>query len=223
MTDQKSSRHPDEPIEGFGDDREQEKHIEEIHSAILSREREEPEEGLEPTPWWVWAVGVALLFFGGFYLGRYGGSFRPVAHELEQRVAVATVGAVEAEEVRGDLVYANLCQVCHQADGKGVSRRYPPLVGSEWVVADPETPARIVLFGLQGPITVEGQTYNNKMPPQGDKLSDQEVAAVLTYIRSSWGNNAPAVSADLVKELREKHAGRGPWRAEELMQAREAE
>lgn len=206
----------------FGDDVE-EKHIEEIHAAILSREREEPQEGLEPTPWWVWAVGVILLFAGGFYLGRYGGSFQPVAHELYRAAPTALPAAQQKKEIRGDRIYANLCQVCHQPDGRGVGRRYPPLAASEWVQQDPETLARIVLFGLQGPITVKGTVFNNKMPPQGDKLNDEEVAAVLTYIRSQWGNSAPAVSPELVQQVRQQHAGRGPWTVPELLAAREAQ
>ncbi len=210
-----------QPPPPFGD-RGEEKDLEEIHATILSRERQEPEEGLEPTPWWVWAIGVLLLFFGGFYLGRYGGSFRPVAHELQQPAGVTAAEIKVKKEVRGDLIYVNVCQVCHQPDGKGVGNRYPPLAGSDWVVSDPETAARIVLFGLQGPIKVTGRMFQNKMPPQGDKLSDEEVAAVLSYVRSSWGNNAPAVSADLVKQIRETHKGHGPWTAQELTQAREA-
>ena len=77
-------------------------------------------------------------------------------------------------------------------------------------------PIRILLGGLQGPIEVNGQKYNNLMPPHID-LKDQEISDVLTFVRQTWSNDAPAVSESLVKETRAKHAGRNkPWTADEL-------
>jgi len=80
--------------------------------------------------------------------------------------------------------------------------RYPPLAGSEWVAKPPEVGARIVLFGLHGPIQVKGKTYDNEMPALGSQLTDEEIAAVLTYVRSSFGNQAGPVSVDVVKAAR---------------------
>ena len=208
----------DEAVEGAG--------IDVIHARIVAREEEEPEEGFERPPWWLWTVSTILLFAMGFYVGRYGGSFSTVAHEVEQpEVAAGWIGV--KREVRGDVVYAAVCQTCHQATGLGVAGQYPPLVGSEWLLQDPETPIRIVLRGLEGEITVKGTIYNNKMPAFHDKLSDEEIAAVLTHVRSSWGDAASGITAAEVDTIRhqttapeEFGAGRGPWSQAELLALR---
>ncbi|HXC25819.1 MAG TPA: cytochrome c [Gemmatimonadaceae bacterium] len=94
------------------------------------------------------------------------------------------------------------CAVCHQQTGLGMPGAYPPLAGSEWLLNNPEVPIRIVLHGLQGPITVKGSSFNNAMTPFGDQLSDAEIAAVISYERSSWGNSAPAITAAQVASVR---------------------
>lgn len=109
------------------------------------------------------------------------------------------------------------CAVCHQASGLGMPGAYPPLAGSEWLVNNPEVPIRIVLHGLQGPITVKGASFNNAMTPFADQLSDAEIAAVITYERSTWGNNASAITADQVKTVREAtKAQTAPWKPADL-------
>jgi mono/diheme cytochrome c family protein len=189
-------------------------HVNAIHARIVAREQKEPEEGFEPTPWWVWTISVLLLFAMGFYLGRYSGSWSTVAHEVESPQIAA--GEAPKKQVRGDLIYVGVCQTCHQPNGLGVAGQYPPLAGSEWLTADAETPIRIVLYGLEGPIAVRGGSYNNKMPPFHDKLSDEEIAAVLTHARSSWGNAAGAIKPEEVAALRSLHGVRGVWSAAEL-------
>jgi mono/diheme cytochrome c family protein len=208
------------PEGNFRDD-DEDADIYSIHSQIVSREKSEPDEGFEPTPWWVWTISVLVLFIMGYYLGRYSGTFGTVAHEVEMPLA-AMEEHIE-REVRGDILYAGMCQACHQSNGQGVPGRYPPLVGSDWVIRDAETPARIVLFGLEGPIIVRGNTYNERMDPFHNRLNDREIAAVVTYIRTTWGNEASEVSPDLVGELRESHQGRGLWRAPELEALRTSE
>ncbi|MEW6512044.1 MAG: cytochrome c [Bacteroidota bacterium] len=202
------------PPSAFNDKASEGVDVQRIHMNIVGREKEEPEEGFEPTPWWVWTASVLVLFAMGFYLGRYGGSFSPVAHEVENPAQTAAAPARPA--VKGDVVYAGVCQACHQTSGRGIAGQYPPLPGSEWLLQDPETPVRIVLFGLEGEIAVGGSQFNNKMPPFHDKLSNEEIAAVLTHVRSAWGNAASAVSVALVDSLRLKTPARGPWSAAEL-------
>ncbi len=114
----------------------------------------------------------------------------------------------------GQEVYSSFCIHCHQQNGAGVAGRYPPLAGSEWLSGD--TPVLIVLHGLQGEIEVKGQVYSNVMAPWGGVLNDEEVAGVVNYIRSSWGNSGEKTTAERVKQLREKHKGRRSWRAETL-------
>jgi mono/diheme cytochrome c family protein len=150
----------------------------------------------------------------GFYLGRYGGSFSSTAHEVEQP---QLAGAQPLKrEVKGDAVFAGVCQACHQASGQGVPGQYPPLAGSEWVVLDAETPIRILLHGLEGDIRVRGVVYTNKMPAFHNRLTDDEIAAVLTHVRSSWGNRASAVTSADVSAIRAKTPQRGAWSAFEL-------
>ena len=134
-------------------------------------------------------------------------------------------GAAEAkfprDEVvlrRGETIYNNRCVACHGLDAQGVPGAFPPLAGSEWVTGDPSIPVRIVLHGLQGPVTVRGETYDSIMPPVVD-LSEQDIADVLTYIRQSFGNDAEAVTLDQVKATRRANWRHPPWTIEELRAA----
>jgi mono/diheme cytochrome c family protein len=112
----------------------------------------------------------------------------------------------------GAAVFASTCAVCHQATGKGLPGAFPPLAQSSWVEGRDTTLVRIVLHGVQGALTVNGTTYNSAMPAFGGQLSDAQIAAVLTYIRSQWGNKTPAVSPTVVSAQRAATAGRtGPW------------
>ncbi len=116
----------------------------------------------------------------------------------------------------GAQVYVNVCQACHQPSGLGnPGQNIPPLSGSEWVVGGEASPARlsrILLYGLNGPVTVAGRQYNGQMPAQGGALKDYQIAGVLTYIRNSWANAAdpgpPAITAATLKAARAKEANR---------------
>ncbi len=117
---------------------------------------------------------------------------------------------------RGLAIYSRTCIACHGPEGKGVPGAFPPLDGSSWATGDPTLPARITLFGLQGPIEVSGQKYTNIMPPLTD-LKDAELSDVITYARQSWSNDAPPVTEAMVKETRAKFSTRTtPWTAPEL-------
>lgn len=106
----------------------------------------------------------------------------------------------------GGKVYKGRCASCHQADGRGTGG-YPPLAGSGGFYGDAVQHARIVVHGLAGEIVVQGTTYNGQMPAQGD-LNDTELAAVLTYVRHSWGNADGVVLPADVAAAR----AAGPWR-----------
>jgi hypothetical protein len=97
-----------------------------------------------------------------------------------------------------------------------VEATFPPLAGSEIVAGSAEIPIRIVLHGLQGPLTVKGQRYNGTMPAWG-QFSDADIAATLTYVRSQWGNAAAAVTAAQVAAVRQAPAGRNrAWTGAEI-------
>ncbi|MCB1477072.1 MAG: cytochrome c [Rhodobiaceae bacterium] len=108
----------------------------------------------------------------------------------------------------GKALFGDNCVACHQEEGQGVAGQFPPLAGNPDIFASTEFPAIVALHGLQGPISVGGKEYNGEMPPF-DHLSDAEIAAVVGYIRSSWGNdkNRPkdfrSINTDDVKVARE--------------------
>ena len=117
----------------------------------------------------------------------------------------------------GAQVYNTLCVACHGPDGKGLNG-LPPLVGSDWPKGPAARSIKIVLSGMEGPVEVAGKTYNIVMPPQGAVLSDEKIAAALTYVRKAFAGGAGAVTPDEVKAVRAATAQRTtPWTAEELL------
>jgi mono/diheme cytochrome c family protein len=201
--------------------------VERIHRAV-SREPHDPIEGRERAPWFFTAAIALALFWGGWYLGRYGGEFGRATHVAfatrQPGIAAAAAGqaadAVSDPVAAGQAVFEKNCSSCHQGQGQGVPAVFPPLVGSEWVTGSPETVVRILLHGLQGPVQVAGATYNGAMPAWKDVLRDGEIAAVATYIRQLGANSADAVPAATVTTLREAEAARTtPWTADALRDA----
>jgi mono/diheme cytochrome c family protein/glucose/arabinose dehydrogenase len=108
------------------------------------------------------------------------------------------------------------CQACHGPEGAGSGSQYPPLAGSPRVLGPPEDFARVLLHGLEGPLARGEVTYDDAMPP-APFADDGELAAIMSFVRSAFGNNAGPVSAELVTSVRTTEAGRTrPWRDEEL-------
>ena len=111
----------------------------------------------------------------------------------------------------GKAVYTSLCVACHQENGQGIDKVAPTLVGSNYVLAAPHVPERILINGKEGPVGL--------MPPLGSVLSDDQIAAVLTYVRRSWGNQGSAVDAASVADIRKQTTGRTrPWTEKELLE-----
>jgi mono/diheme cytochrome c family protein len=102
----------------------------------------------------------------------------------------------------GEKVYTSNCASCHGPAGAGVPGAFPPLAGNKAILGSDKYVSDVLLYGLQGQINASGQNYNGVMPAWAATLSDAEIAAVLTHIRSTWGNSAPAVKADTVKTER---------------------
>ena len=182
------------------------------HPEILAqqrREHPEPRESPNPVPWPVLALVTLLLAFGVVYIavsrvdtpGAWGDG--RTAAELMGAPQGAAGGAAGGA-ADGAAVYAARCVACHQAGGTGVAGVFPPLAGSEWVNGRDSTAAAIVLQGVSGPITVKGARYDGAMPSFKGQLGDAEVAAVLTHLRSQWGNRAAPVSAEVVAGVRER-------------------
>jgi mono/diheme cytochrome c family protein len=106
-----------------------------------------------------------------------------------------------ALEPPGKKVFDENCLACHQADGRGVPGMNPPIVKTEWVLGDKTRLINILLKGLKTPLTINGEQFHNPMPAQ-NFLTDQQIADVLTYIRSNFGNKASAVKVEEVKKVR---------------------
>jgi len=97
------------------------------------------------------------------------------------------------------------CVTCHQADGRGIAASgSPSLVGTQWVIGSEERLVKLTLKGLHGPMEVLGKRYSGEVPmtPFEGLLNDEEVAAVLTFVRNSFGNKAPPISPEKVKAVR---------------------
>jgi mono/diheme cytochrome c family protein/glucose/arabinose dehydrogenase len=150
--------------------------------------------------------------------------FLPVMKQLKlsdtQRSFVEKIAtAAPVVDHPGKVVYDMLCMNCHQPTALGLPGMYPPLAGSEWVTGDSAALIKIVMHGLSGPIKVGGQDFTQvaplPMPPMG--LNDQQIADVLTYVRSNFGNQGPAVKPEEVKNVRAANSVRGGfWTQEEL-------
>lgn len=109
-----------------------------------------------------------------------------------------TAMAGGASAAAGQKVYSTNCSSCHQANGKGQAGVFPPLAGNPVVTGDAAKVIHIVKNGLSGKITVNGVTYNGQMPAWKGTLSDADIASVVTYIRTSWGNKGTPVTASQV-------------------------
>jgi mono/diheme cytochrome c family protein/glucose/arabinose dehydrogenase len=129
------------------------------------------------------------------------------------KAGVPTIAPLSpAEQQRfdaGQEIYKNICQACHQPDGRGQEKLAPPLVGSRFALANAEIPARILLNGKEGPIGL--------MPPIGSALDDDQIAAVLTFVRREWGNDGTPVDPAVIKRMRDATGARTrPWTNAEL-------
>jgi len=97
--------------------------------------------------------------------------------------------AAQAQPPDGRAIFNQQCIACHQPDGKGVPGSFPPLAGNPDLFLARDFPARVVLFGMSGKIAVKGKTIDGAMPPLGDVLKDDEIAAVVNYVRGAFANN----------------------------------
>jgi mono/diheme cytochrome c family protein len=148
--------------------------------------------------------------------------------EIGETDTVPLVSAVNYESLTEDEIkraklgaeeYAVLCASCHQTHGLGTPGVAPRLAGSEWVTGSPQRLSQIVLRGLIGPIEVNGEEWNLHMPGIGNSgvVNDEDLAAILTYIRRTWGNTAHPIAPEFIASERQASADRKfPWTASEL-------
>jgi len=108
----------------------------------------------------------------------------------------------DIQSERGRQVFLGLCFACHMPDGKGLPGVFPPLAGSDFLLADRDRAIRIVLRGLLGTVTVNGATFNSAMPPLAGALTEQQIADVLTYVTNEWGNKGAPFTVQDVRRVK---------------------
>ncbi len=146
-----------------------------------------------------------------------------VQQKKEEDIKSSLTGSDRELFVLGKEIYARegFCGTCHQMDGGGLTAsQFPPLRGTPWVTGSPERLIKIVLKGVMGPMEVAGREYPGQVPmtPYEGMLNDTEIAAVLTYVRNSFGNQASPISPDLVKKVRDEVKDKeGFWNPAELL------
>jgi len=120
----------------------------------------------------------------------------PAATEAPASEPVPAATAQAAVMLDGEPLFVSTCSACHQANGQGIPSAFPPLAGHapDLYKADRGLPVEIVVFGMQGSITVAGTAYNGVMPDHL-RLADEDIAAILDYVMTAWGNDA-ALPAD---------------------------
>ena len=147
---------------------------------------------------------VVLLIFGALFLLASCTTSAPQHHKNPQAA-------------KGEALYLVSCGACHQSNGQGLEGIAPPLAGTRWASESEERLARIVLHGLRGSITVADKEYNLEMPALGF-FNDQDIAAILTYIRAAWGKPAGSVSQETIGKIRTQTRERiDSWTVEELL------
>ena len=183
-----------------------------------------------PTDKWIRnALNAAMLTLGSEVRAEVAAGFQSnrLTVDLDTMLASGLPGAAKPKDVRtqspkfenkgfvntyelGQRVFyeEGSCNTCHRDHGQGIPGMYPPLVASEWVTSDPDRLIKLTLHGLWGPIQVAGRQYEpaGGVPPMtavGMFYTDEEIAAVLTYVRNSWGNDASVIKQDDVARIRE--------------------
>jgi mono/diheme cytochrome c family protein len=171
----------------------------------------EPARGRGVTlPFWLVVLVLAFLFGpalkfdfrGGWFVSNVYGSDTSVANAQHYQLRTGSdLGQVLS---KGKTVFGETCALCHHESGIGKPEQAPPLAGSEWVNAKGVNRLiRIPLLGLTGPIEVKGRSYNFSSGMTSlSGLSNEDIAAVLTYIRAAFGNKASPVTVEQVKRVR---------------------
>lgn len=126
---------------------------------------------------------------------------KKIAAEIKANPTIVSLNK-EMQMAKGKQIYMGNCFACHLPSGEGIPGVFPPLAKSDYMMADRDRAIRIVMKGLNGPITVNGQAYNGVMPPQRDILTEEQMADVLTYVTNTWGNTAEAFTVDDVRRVK---------------------
>jgi len=141
---------------------------------------------------------------------------QPVSMESASAASSASERTVRS----GATYYEKFCSGCHGSDGLALDGEAPPLAGSSWVSGSADRLIKIALHGLRGPIQVGDKTYDREMPGLGRRLSDRDMAALLSFVRNNWGASSAAITSAAVTRVRKASGNRNRyWTAEELRKA----
>ena len=176
-----------------------------------AREQHDPTERIQPIPLAVAAITVAMVLAGALYIAvsePFGYSQFGDRRTIADLRPAASGGAVDGKQV-----FSGNCVACHQATGKGLPGVFPPLAGSEWVQGNERVVTNILLHGIDGEITVEGNSFKGQMP-SFQQLGDAELAAVASYVRSEWSNKAPPIKPEVFAAERKASTRTTPFKGE---------
>ena len=174
------------------------------------RETAEPSERSKPIPKLFLIFALAHVLWGAAYIVMTGPFGQPTLGDRRTLADLAGPAPGAAGVVDGKKVFAVNCAACHQTTGKGLPGVFPPLDGSEWVTGEGRTLVNILLHGINGELEVMGVTYKGAMPAF-KQLSDAELAAVASYVRSEWSNKAAPIAPALFEAERKASTRTAPF------------
>ena len=192
---------------------------EDVKNLLRSDAEPTVRQGAQYLPMWIVGLLAFLLYWGCNHVEELGGKYASTVYEPFRSADELASLRPGVSGPNGKAIFeSNLgCAICHGPGGMGTAQA-PSLVGSEWVLGSPNRMIPIPLVGLTGPIHVKDTVFNGNMFAPGANLKDDELAAALTYIRSSWGNKASAITPEQVQKIREEFKGRtDPLTEEELL------
>ncbi|MGK0187986.1 MAG: mono/diheme cytochrome c family protein [Verrucomicrobiales bacterium] len=188
-----------------------------VHESV-KREKDINQAGSEPVSLGVYLLLTPLLLVAGMFVGVYhDGGQTPKVPAFDANLA-DTGSKILDPVAEGRKLYVGAgCVACHQQNGQGQAGVYPPLVDSEWVTGSDKRMAMLIYSGMVGPITVNGNLYNNAMPAQGPLLNAKKLAYIMSFLRQEWGGGASLVTPEQAQlvfdELKDRTE---PWTVAEL-------
>lgn len=177
----------------------------EIHTS-LNDEKHPPTKGFLIAPLVFVFMFGCLIFVCSIQLAHSTNGFQvhPPQEIVQLTEEEKEINRIQSKRDSGKKIFALRCASCHQSNGLGIATQYPPLAGSEWVSANPELITKIILKGLKGEITVNGEKYGTSAAVNmaAVPIDDREIANVVTYVRQAWGNDFGEMTTDEVARIR---------------------
>ncbi len=218
------------PTCGTGEPSLHDEEILDLHARLL-REKKKPILAFHLVPLFLVFLVGGIIFWAGLAISQQTGFWSVNVYDIHWEKSSALIeharsagGAASGPSAafkKGKKLFntPGACVTCHQPNGMGLkAANFPPLDGSEWVLGSTEVLTRIILSGLQGEVEVKGDKYGlvPMVPTIWKGWSDSDIAAVMSFIRNAWSNEAPEVDPATVTRIRAESGERGPWTVEEL-------